>query len=273
MVNALVLAEGLAFPEGPVFSGDGSLWGVELNGGALFRWRAGDIERVAVGGRPNGLAVHDGALFFCDAGQNCVRRLDPRDSPWADPVAVALGGVDAALTAPNDLAFSPGGTMVFTCPGDSRIEATGTVWAQRPGGDLMRIASDLRFPNGLAFTPDGRELIVAETYLHRLWRGGWDEQACRWRSPRPWIEVGGPIGPDGMAFGPDGDLYVAIYGKGCVVAVDLDGSVRGKIQTPGSRPTNVAFDPSGALGLVVTEAERGMLLSYPEVGTDHFAFA
>jgi len=35
---------------------------------------------------------------------------------------------------------------------------------------------------------------------------------------------------------------------------------------PGIKPTNLAFDPSGQLGMVVTEAWNGLLLSYPGVG-------
>jgi gluconolactonase len=266
MTAPRLLASGLRFPEGPAFAPDGALWGVELNGGALFRWRDGTLDRIPVGGRPNGLAFHDDALFFCDAGRDSVRRLDFRTGEPDGGEIIAERGAGVDFTGPNDLAFSPSGTLVFTCPGDSRFEPTGAVWARLPGGDLQQVASHLRFPNGLAFTPDGRDLIVAETFLHRLWRGRWDDHACAWVEAAPWVEIGGPIGPDGMAFGPDGKLYVALYGQGCVKVVDPDGRIVDDVPVPGPRPTNVAFDPSGVLGLVVTEAENGLLLSYPGVG-------
>jgi hypothetical protein len=38
-------------------------------------------------------------------------------------------------------------------------------------------------------------------------------------------------------------------------------------------PTNAAFDPTNRLGLVVTEAEKGLLLSLPEVGPGVTLFA
>jgi gluconolactonase len=123
------------------------------------------------------------------------------------------------------------------------------------------VASGFYFPNGLAFTPDGRHLVVAETRRQRLWRGRWDAAHARWLAPRPWASVGGTVGPDGMAFAADGRLFVAIYSGGAVKVVTPDGEIDEVIDIPGANPTNCAFDPTGRLGLVVTEAEHGRLLS------------
>jgi len=77
--------------------------------------------------------------------------------------------------------------------------------------------------------------------------------------------VGGSEGPDGMVPGADRLLYVAIYGDGVIRVVDGQGKIARTITLPGANPTNVAIDPSGKLGLVVTEAEKGQLLSLPEI--------
>jgi gluconolactonase len=69
-----------------------------------------------------------------------------------------------------------------------------------------------------------------------------------------------------MAFAADGSLYVAIYSGGAVKVVGSDGEVEEVIPVPGANPTNCAFDPSGALGLVVAEAETGRLFSFPSLG-------
>ena len=69
-----------------------------------------------------------------------------------------------------------------------------------------------------------------------------------------------------MAFAADGRLYVAIYSGGAVKVVAADGEVEEVIPVPGANPTNCAFDPSGRLGLVVTEAENGRLFSLPMLG-------
>lgn len=262
-----ILAEGLVFPEGPVFADDGALWGVEMKAGGLFRWTEDELTRLSVGGLPNGLAIHDGAVFACDAERDSVWRLraDWRAAIEIEPVAETFPG--RALTAPNDLIFDARGVMIFTCPGDPKAGPMGTVWARSPEGEIVRIAEAMHFPNGLALTPDGRDLIVAETLGQRLWRGRWDAEGMAWIDPRPWCDVGGaPLGPDGMAWASDGLLYVALYGSGRVLAIDDAGRVVRAYATPGDKPTNLAFDPSGRLGMVVTEAVNGLLLSYPGVG-------
>lgn len=256
------LASGLAFPEGPAFAPDGALWGVELQGGSLFRLAGEALERFPVGGAPNGLAFRRGEAWFCDSGLRAIRVRSPDGALRS--VITAIGG--SPPDKPNDLAFDPAGTLVFTCPGDSRTEPTGTVWCRTADGAVKQVAGGLRFPNGLAFSPDGRSLYIAETYRQRIWRGDWDGIAHCWRSPEPWGAVAGPIGPDGMAFGLDGRLHVAVFGQGHVAVLGADGVQVARLDLPAARPTNVAFDPSGELGLVVTEAETGVLLSLPALG-------
>ena len=259
-----VLAEGLVFPEGPAFAPDGSLWCVEARGGALVQWQPGGLIRYDSGGLPCGLAFDaSGRAWFCDARQNAVRHFTPGTGRW-ETVADTLDG--HPLNAPNDLAFDAAGNLVFSCPGDSRLEPTGSVCCLRPDGRVSIVGSGLFFPNGVVFSADGRTLMVAETYGRRVWRGGWDDQAARWLDPQPWAELGGEPGPDGMALALDGLLYVAALRAGQVKAVDAAGQVVLHYDVPGPRPTNVAFDPSGRLGLVVTEAEHGLLLSLPGLG-------
>ena len=68
-------------------------------------------------------------------------------------------------------------------------------------------------------------------------------------------------GPGGMAVGPDGNLYVAVIGAGVVRVYSADGQWVRDIQMPGKNPSNCAFDSWSGLGLVVTETEKGELLS------------
>ena len=78
--------------------------------------------------------------------------------------------------------------------------------------------------------------------------------------------MGGAPGPDGIAVNVRGEIAVAVYGAGHVQLRGSGGELVAAANLPGNNPTNVAFDPSGNLGLIATEAERGLLLSLPAFG-------
>lgn len=255
-----VLADHLRFPEGPTFDAEGRLWFVEIEGGCLTVLLEGVPTRFEVGGRPNGMAFDaSGTAWYCDQ----LRGLRTFDSQ-VGPSTVAEVYEGRPLQRPNDLAFDAAGNLVFTCPGDSRVNPTGELFCLSPDRTLSRLAGDLLFPNGLAFSPDGRELIVAETYGQRLLRGEWDPEDRLWVTPRQWAKL--PGRPDGITFAPDGTLFVALFGSGLVASVDPEGIVRQTVATPGSRPTNCVLDLTSCSDLFVTEAERGELLLYRGLG-------
>lgn len=258
MTKPIILAEELRFPEGPMFDSDGNLWWSEMDQRAIACMTPdGSISRIDTGDRPNGLALApDNSIAFCDGERGEVRSLA------ADRKTIAT--LITGHAAPNDVAFDAMGNMVFTCPGQSRDEPTGYIACLTHDGRSVTIGEGLYFPNGLAFTKDGNGLVIAETYRGRLWQGEWDAVACRWLAPAILCETSPSAnGPDGMAIDADGRIHVAIYGGGCINIFDPDGKRAGKIEIEGRNPTNCAFDPSGKLGLVVTEAEHGRLLSFP----------
>ncbi|WP_080903529.1 SMP-30/gluconolactonase/LRE family protein [Parabacteroides sp. Marseille-P3160] len=251
-----VLLNGLDFPEGPAIDSQGTIWLVELKGGNLLCFTSEqEIKRYPVNGGPNGIAIDRmDNIWFCDSKNNCISRFDQQTKN----IEVVCSTVEEEpLNQPNDLAFDLSGNLLFTCPGNSRQEPTGYACVLSKG-IVRKITEQKFFPNGLAFTPDGKELVVAETYRHRIWKGKWDAVSCRWTEEAPWVEVGGPVGPDGMAFDSDGNLYVAVFGKQAVKVVSPEGQIIEEIPLPGKNPTNCAFLPTG--GLLVTETERGELV-------------
>jgi gluconolactonase len=259
----IVLAEGLQFPEGPAFDPTGAVWCTEIQGGCLTRVRDGKLERIPTGGSPNSLAFdHQGRLWICDSGQNSIRRLELATGKW-ETILEGLHG--EPLQTPNDLCFDARGNLLFTCPNFSNTEPTGYVVCLRPDRTALKVAEGLYRPNGLEIVDDGKALIVGDTFQKTLFKGGWDDVKLEWKDPQTWAKVGGSEGPDGMTFGADGFLYQAIYGDGVVRVVDGEGEIRREVRVPGDNVTNVAIDPTGELGLVVTETEKGQLLSYPAI--------
>src|SRR5262249_31355382 len=117
-----VLAEGLAFPEGPVAMPDGSVIVVEIRAGRLSRVDPnGTVSLVAqLNGGPNGAAVGpDGAIYVCNNGGQlsetktapAIQRVDPETGE----TDVLFDSCDAqALGAPNDLVFDETGGFWFS---------------------------------------------------------------------------------------------------------------------------------------------------------------
>jgi gluconolactonase len=259
--GARTIAEGLQFPEGPVFDENGNLWCVELRAGCITRiGEDGILDRYPVGGRPCGLAAGRGEeLWYCDGDRNEVRVFSTRSGQsWA-----AAGSADGQdLDAPNDLVFDGAGNLIFSCPGQSRTEPTGSIAVLAANGNCHVIARGLQFPNGLAFAPDGETLYVAETYRQRVLRGRWDADAKRWTAEEPILQTSGRGGPDGLAIDWEGRVYAAVYGGRCIMISTSAGKQAGVLSTKGQNPTNCAFDPSGDKGLVVTEAQAGEMVAF-----------
>jgi len=257
-----ILATGLKFPEGPAFDTNGALWVVELQGESLIKYHKNKLTRYAVGGAPNGIAIDkENNIWFCDSQKNAIRKFNP----YTEQCEIVAAEVDGErLNKPNDLAFDRNNNLLFTCPGDSRKEPIGYVCVLMNDGSIKKISDNKFFPNGLAFTSTGNEFILAETYRHRLWKCKWDTETGAISDSFVWCDIGGPEGPggpDGMAFDTNGNLYTAVFGTGEIRITNTEGRCFDAITLPGRNPTNCAFDPGGLLGLAVTEAEKGLLLS------------
>ncbi|WP_418502381.1 SMP-30/gluconolactonase/LRE family protein [Flagellimonas sp.] len=255
-----ILLENLQFPEGPAFAPNGTLWFVEQQNGSLSEYSGGNLRRHIVGGRPNGIAFDsDGLLWFCDSVRNEIRTYDPI-SDATKTVISHIGNEN--LNLPNDLAFDAEGNLLFTCSGEELHKGDGYFCAWNPTKGLTKIDSVPFYPNGLALDQEKTALYVAETGTKRIWKGEWDSGAFTWKNPEIFTNTGGPVGPDGIAFDEEGLLYVAVFGSSKVHVYHQNGNLDKEIQLPGANPTNCAFDPFGKWGLVITEAEKGQLLSY-----------
>lgn len=259
-----ILAEGLNFPEGPAFDQNSDLWCVEMKAGNLIYVRDGKVTRILSGGKLNGMCFDaQGAAWVCDSGMNQIRVFAVKDQVWKTAVGDYEGN---PLEEPNDLAFDAAGNLIFTCPGNSRQEPIGRIYCLTTAGELLLVADGMYFPNGVAFSPDGKILYVTESYRQSLWKGEWDAKQKTWVNAVRWVGTGGKPGPDGIALDSSGKIFTAVYGTGKIKVFNLHEALEQEIELPGMNPTNCAFDPSGKLGLVVTEAEKGLLLSFPEFG-------
>ena len=168
-----VLAEGLAFPEGPVAMADGSVVVVEVAGGRLIR--VGSDRQVSVladiGGGPNGAALGpDGALYLCNNG-GMTRQS--RTVPAIQRVDTKTGQVDVLYTecdgqafgAPNDLVFDETGHFWFT-----DFRGDNIYYASPDGNSITRAVARVAGPNGIGLSPGGDVLYWAQTHTRQVHR-------------------------------------------------------------------------------------------------------
>jgi gluconolactonase len=260
-MKAEILVTGLKFPEGPVVTSKGDIYFVELLGGSITKYERDTktISRFDVGGAPNGMMVKDDkTLLFCDAKNHSIRELNLK-THQTKTLANQINGIP--FRAPNDLTKDSVGNVLFTCPGGSQKEGIGYMCVLTPKGSVSVIADGMYFPNGLLLINDEKNIIINETWQHRLLIGDWNKETLKIENIRTFYHIGGIAEPDGLTLSKDHLIYAAVYNTGLIWVFDLNGNLVKQIELPGNCPTNLCFDEVGDLGLIVTEAEKGMLLS------------
>ena len=95
-------------------------------------------------------------------------------------------------------------------------------------GVARRVADGLAFPNGMAITPDGGTLIVAESYGHRLTAFAIAPDGTL-GPPRTWADLGEGT-PDGICLDAEGAVWYADVPNRRCVRVREGGEVVDRVQ-------------------------------------------
>jgi sugar lactone lactonase YvrE len=163
-----ILLDDLTFPEAPRWR-DGKLWFSDFYSHRVIRvgldGRAESIVQVPQ--RPSGLGwTQDGALLV-------VSMLDRRLMRVEGETLRLVADLSALATGPcNDMVVDRAGRAYVGNFGFDRHagepERTTCIARVDSDGTITRAADDLSFPNGTVITPDGKRLIVGETFTKRL---------------------------------------------------------------------------------------------------------
>lgn len=298
MIGFRTLAEGLAFPEGPVALPDGGIALVEIAAGRITRIDPDTARKHTLatpGGGPNGMALGpDGALYVCNnggfawdrpalpgggAGWRPVGRAADWSGGRIERVDPQTGRVERlydacdgfGLRAPNDIVFDAHGGFWFTDHGhrDGRAMDLGAVYyARADGSAIRRAAFPLLGPNGIGLSPDGATLYVAETATGRLWR--WRVTApgmlegADWPSPTGGELVAGLPGfqrYDSLAVEEGGNIVVATLRLGGLVVISPDGGLVERIVSDDPYTTNICLSGPDRCTAHVTLSGSGRLVT------------
>jgi gluconolactonase len=233
------------------YQSDGVL-AADHNGAIVFYDTAGGKTRkLSVDGRIGdyaGLGKTYAALVFGPDGRGYVSQPDGivAYTPAGQPSTVAQGIRAQQLVVTHD------GKLYMTESGTA--DAAGRVWLIQPNGKKVLLDSRLNHPSGIALSPDGLWLAVAENkshwgYSYRVNPDGNVQDKQRFY----WFHV--PDYADDSGAGPwvvdrEGRLYAAT--RMGVQVFDRNGRSRAILPLPGGEVTGLAFGGSNFGTLYVT---------------------
>jgi gluconolactonase len=244
------VAGGFRFTEGPVWAHEGHLLFTDSPSNRILKWTPGrgvESARDNSGGATGITFDAKGRLLACEHRTRRVTRTDP--SGKLEVLAERWEG--KRLNAPNDIVVRKDGHIYFTDPAfgdqaDTRELDFYGVYHISPRGELDLVAKPAGRPNGIALSPNGRILYVANSDERNVRAYDVDRVG---KATNERILVAGIDGvPDGMRVDEKGNLYVTARG----VAIFTPAGKLLHTITIAERPTNCAFGDGDFQALYIT---------------------
>lgn len=206
-----LISKQFSFTEGPARDKHGNIYFTDQPNDQIWKYDTeGKLSLfLSPTGRSNGLYIDKkGNIIACADGNNELWRISPRKK-----VKVLVKAVEGKkMNGPNDLWIDPKGGMYLTDPYYQRNYWTrqkGELEEQKvyylpPGKkQLVAVADDIKKPNGLVGTPDGKFLLVADigdnkTYKYEINQDGTLSNRTLF------VNKGG----DGITLDDRGNLYI-----------------------------------------------------------------
>lgn len=246
------LAGGFSFTEGPAPDKDGNVFFTDQPNDRIMRWGTdGKLTTfMQPCGRSNGMFFDkNGYLWSCADEKNEIWKI----SPDKDVEVVVEFFDKLPYNGPNDLFVTAAGGIYFTDPFYKRPWWDHSAMPQKKQcvyflkadhSSVVLVIDDLKKPNGIVGSPDGKKLYVADIGDKKTWA----------YSINPDGSLGNKtlfcnMGSDGMTIDIKGNLYLT--GDG-VTIFDKSGKQLGNIPVPEKWTANVCFGDKGRKSLFIT---------------------
>ena len=276
------LAGDFSFTEGPACDGVGNVFFTDQPNDRILKWSIeGKLSTFKQPcGRANGLSFdREGNLWACADEKNELSRIDHD----GNITVVVKNYQGKLLNGPNDVWVRPNQVTRVSEPFDLQKGAGGLYftdpyyerpyWKRGPkemdecvyflaadGKKLVRVIDDLKQPNGIIGTPDGKKLYVADigagkTYSYAIQPDG------SLREKKLFCQ----LGSDGMTIDDQGNIYLT--GKG-VAVFDPSGKQIEHIDVAESWTANVCFGGKDRRTLFITASKGFYALQMQVKGVD-----
>jgi sugar lactone lactonase YvrE len=226
MPEPRIVLSGLGIPESPRWH-EGRLWfcnwidrqvmAADLDGEAevmLTRDPASHPMGYSIGWLPDGRLLTTGAKL-------------ERQEPDGSMVTIAEQHANEIVVDGRGNVYINGADFDFVGGGAPK---PGYIKVVTPDGQLRQVAGDIQFPNGMVITPDGRTLIISESFAGRL--TAFDIDGDGGLSGRRVFADG--LGPDGITMDAEGAIWVST-GEFSVARVAEGGTVLQRIELAENR--------------------------------------
>ncbi|QIP12520.1 gluconolactonase [Spirosoma aureum] len=245
-----LVGEGYSFTEGPAANEAGEVVFQDVLNGKTFKVdQTGKPVSINTDSKKAAGTAYStsGQRYTVSSRSNAVYRYDRSEKETV--VAEGLSG--------NDITVAKNGNLYITSPDGT--DKPSTIYLIRPDGQKVVVdggeaTTGLKFANGLAFTPDQRQLYVAESASHWIWAYQVlpDGQLTH-KQRYGWLHVPDTAEnawPDGLKCDSAGRVYVAT--RLGIQVLDQTGRVNAIIPTPTGYPSNLCFGGKNFDTLYVT---------------------
>jgi gluconolactonase len=266
--NVEIIEDGFKGGEGPVWSRNGYLLFSDYEAERINKYVPGQkvtVYREHSNGANGNTLDRQGRLYTCEY----ISRRVTRTSPDGKIEVIADNWQGKRLNAPNDVIVRRDGNVYFTDPLFTKLEHRDLdfygVYRIPPNGAMELVASLKTRPNGIALSPDGKLLYVANTDEKNV--RAYDLDRAGKASNERILIAALPAGPDGMKVDAKGNLYIT--GRGIQI-YGPDGKHLGSIELPGGSARNCAFGDKDFKTLYITGRTALMRVRMNVKGAIHY---